>query len=227
MKGCEVMQRSPVLLIFILLALLGGPGSTSALPTDIADSDESGPSSTGAAANPSLWQEPVASTPTAPASAQAQSSRPEPATSANPLWAIPLAALSNTRERPIFSASRRPPAPAVAAAPVPRAPPPPRPPRVERPQLSLVGTIVGDDESFGIFVDQAGKSALRLRLGEDYQGWTLSSVHGREVVFERDRQSTILALPQPAAGTATQVREQAETSLVRELETQPDRRGRR
>ena len=222
MKGCEVMRRNQ--LILVLLALLGIPGSTSALPTDVTEADEHGPSRSGAASNPSLWKEPGASTTGAAAGAQAQAVKPAP--SANPLWAIPLATLSNTRERPIFSASRRPPAPAVAAAPAPRAPPPPpKPPRIERPQLSLVGTIVGGDQSFGIFLDQASKAALRLRPGEEYQGWTLSSVHGREVVFERDRQSTTLTLPQPATGTATQAREQAETSLARELETQPDRRG--
>lgn len=38
---------------------------------------------------------------------------------ANPLWAIPLKQLSNTRERPIFSPSRRP--PAVAGPPPPAA----------------------------------------------------------------------------------------------------------
>ncbi len=35
----------------------------------------------------------------------------------NPLWAIPLSALTETRERPLFSASRRPP---VVAAPIVR-----------------------------------------------------------------------------------------------------------
>src|SRR5262245_45693137 len=228
MTGCEAMRRNPVQLILVLLALLGIPGSTSALPTDVTEADEQGPSRTGAASSPSLWTEPAVSTTRAPGGPQAPPPRPEPAPSANPLWAIPLVALSNTRERPIFSASRRPPAPAVAAAPAPRAPPPPpKPPRIERPQLSLVGTIVGGDQSFGIFLDQASKAALRLRPGEEYQGWTLSSVHGREVVFERDRQSTTLTLPQPATGTATQAREQAETLLARELEMQPDRRGRR
>ena len=39
--------------------------------------------------------------------------------SGNPLWAIPLRALTVTRDRPIFSPSRRPPAAAVIAAPAP------------------------------------------------------------------------------------------------------------
>src|SRR6201995_4331257 len=42
---------------------------------------------------------------------------PERPLSANPLWAIPLTKLSGTRDRPIFSPSRRPPPPVVAAEP--------------------------------------------------------------------------------------------------------------
>ena len=38
--------------------------------------------------------------------------------SGNPLWAIPLSALTATRERPLFLPSRRAPAPAVAGTPV-------------------------------------------------------------------------------------------------------------
>src|SRR5436305_14128512 len=53
--------------------------------------------------------------------------RSEP--SGNPLWAIPLSALTATRERPLFLPSRRAPAPAVAGTPVVAAPPPsPAPP---------------------------------------------------------------------------------------------------
>ncbi|MGA7810822.1 MAG: hypothetical protein WCB02_40105, partial [Bradyrhizobium sp.] len=73
---------------------------------------------------------------------------------------------------------------------------------VKRPQLSLVGTIAGGDESFGIFVDQATKAALRLRIGDDYQGWRLRSVQSREVTLQRDQQTTILSLPSPGASVA-------------------------
>ena len=53
--------------------------------------------------------------------------RPAPSPNArsrngNPLWAIPLSALTATQERPLFSASRRPP---IVAAPI-AAPPPQR-----------------------------------------------------------------------------------------------------
>src|SRR5579871_6921448 len=63
--------------------------------------------------------------------------------SANPLWAIPLKQLSVTRDRPIFSPSRRPPPPATPTyvAPVAvRTPPKPKEP--EKPSITLVGTIL-------------------------------------------------------------------------------------
>ncbi|MDI4236766.1 hypothetical protein OZ411_28545 [Bradyrhizobium sp. Arg237L] len=117
--------------------------------------------------------------------------------SANPLWGIPLTQLSNTRERPVFSPSRRPPPVAVAEPVVTRQPPPPRKKEAEPPQLSLVGTIAGDDEGFGIFLDQSTNAALRLRVGEDFQGWKLSAIRGREVTMEKDEQGAVLTLPPP------------------------------
>ena len=47
-----------------------------------------------------------------------EASKPPP--SGNPLWSVPLSVLTATRERPVFSASRRPMPPAVAAAALPR-----------------------------------------------------------------------------------------------------------
>ena len=116
----------------------------------------------------------------------------------NPLWVIPLTALSGTRERPIFSSSRRPPAPAVALASVVKpAAVVPKPKDPERPKLFLVGTVASGDERFAVFLDQSTKAAVRLRMGDDYQGWKLRSVQGREATLEKDQQAVILALPQP------------------------------
>jgi general secretion pathway protein N len=122
-------------------------------------------------------------------------------TSANPLWAIPLSALTATRDRPLFSASRRPPPAAVAPVAIVRPPPPPPPPpEPERPNLALVGTILGGSESYGIFIDQSSRGPLRLRLGQQHEGWTLRSVQKREATLEKDQQSVVVAMPQP--GTA-------------------------
>lgn len=124
---------------------------------------------------------------------------PERVQSANPLWAIPLAQLSATRERPIFSPSRRPPPSAVAAEPVIVKAPVVRKKEPEAPQLVLVGTIASEEEGFGIFLDQSTKGALRLKLGEDYQGWKLQAIRGREVTMEKDQQAAVLTLPRPGA----------------------------
>ena len=122
--------------------------------------------------------------------------------SANPLWAVPLAQLSGTRDRPVFSRSRRPPPPvAVAAEPV-VVKPPPRKKEIEPPQITLVGTIASDDNGFGIFIDQSTKAALRLKVGDDYQGWKLHAIRGREVTMEKDQETAVLTLPQPG-GTAS------------------------
>ena len=67
----------------------------------------------------------------------------------------------------------------------------------------MVGTIASDDEGFGIFLDQSTKAVLRLKVGEDFQGWKLRSVQGREATLEKDRQVVTLALPQPGVGQVT------------------------
>jgi hypothetical protein len=118
--------------------------------------------------------------------------------SGNPLWAVPLSSLTLTRERPIFSASRRPPAPSVAVAPVvqarPAPPPPPRQP--ERPRLSLVGTV-GGEQGIAVFVDQATQAIVRLRTGEGHDGWVLRAVGSREVTLQNERDTAVLTLPRP------------------------------
>jgi general secretion pathway protein N len=119
----------------------------------------------------------------------------------NPLWAVPLSALSATRERPLFSPSRRPPPPAVVAA--PRAPivtpPPPKPEEPDHPLLTVVGTVAGESDGIGIFLDQATNDVIRLKVGQDYTGWILRSVQGRAASFEKDHRTATLVLPEPGA----------------------------
>ena len=67
----------------------------------------------------------------------------------------------------------------------------------------MVGTIASDDEGFGIFIDQSTKTALRLKVGEDYQGWKLRAIRGREVTMEKDERAAVLALPQPGGAQSS------------------------
>jgi hypothetical protein len=114
----------------------------------------------------------------------------------NPLWAVPLSSLLATRERPLFSPSRRPPPPAVAAVSADAAPPPPpKPAEPDHPLLTLVGTIVGDAESMGIFADQSDNKFISLKTGQEHAGWTLRAIAGREATFEKDSRRATLALP--------------------------------
>jgi len=121
------------------------------------------------------------------------------ATSANPLWGIPLATLTATRERPIFLPSRRAPAPAVAAA--PRVEPVQVAAAVsvepEKPPLSLVGIVTGTADGYAVFISDATRDIVRLRTGEGHEGWILTSVKGREAVLEKNRQTAVMALPPP------------------------------
>ena len=135
----------------------------------------------------------------APAPAPDPAKAPPVVHAGNPLWAVPLSSLTATRERPIFSQSRRPPPVPVAAAPVVQArpaPPPPPPREPERPRLSLVGTV-GGEEGIAVFVDQATQAIVRLRTGEGHDGWVLRTVGGREVTLQNDRDTAVLTLPKP------------------------------
>jgi general secretion pathway protein N len=124
----------------------------------------------------------------------------EPVLSGNPLWAIPLRQLSATHERPLFAPSRRPPPVAatntyqLASVPPPA---PPKPVEPERPQLSLVGTVAGEAEGIGVFLDQAGKTVLRLKTGENHKGWVLRTVTRRTVVLAKGFTMVELTLPAP------------------------------
>jgi general secretion pathway protein N len=139
-----------------------------------------------------------ATAPVRTAAPSADAALERPPAGGNPLWALPLKQLSNTRERPIFSPSRRPPPPDTPTyvAPVAvRTPQKPKEP--ERPSITLLGTILGTSESIGIFLDPATRDILRLRLGEDHEGWALRGVKTREVTLVKDRERVVLELPPP------------------------------
>jgi len=224
MRLRNTMHWRAITLASLLASALAIPGSTATtVPTDASDLEAAAPRRVDTPATPSLWDQPASPAPVVTVSATpAKQAEPERARSANPLWAIPLATLATTRDRPIFSPSRRPPPPAVAPMPVVAAPPQPKPVRVERPQLALVGTVGGPEQSFAIFVDQATKAALRLRIGEEYQGWRLRRVQPREVTLEHDQQTAILSLPQPETSAAAPVRMQADnTGAFSEPRRQP------
>ncbi len=65
------------------------------------------------------------------------------------------------------------------------------------PPLSLVGTIAGDDEKLRNFSRSIDQGGAPLKVGEDYQGWKLQAIRGREVTMQKDEQAAVLSLPEP------------------------------
>jgi general secretion pathway protein N len=160
--------------------------------------------SAGAFADAPAVPPPEGDNPKLEANAETNTAAPvEPAPGGNPLSAISLSALSATRERPIFSPSRRPPAVAAPADYVPEPPPEVRPAEPERPTLSLIGTVKGSEQGIGIFLNQTNNEVIRLHLGEASSGWTLRSIDRRKIVLEKDNQQVSLEIPAPGAVTAT------------------------
>jgi general secretion pathway protein N len=137
------------------------------------------------------------------AGANRDGTRPLP--TGNPLWSVPLSVLSATRERPIFSASRRPPQRAVVAPHVdPVAPAPQKTAEPERPPLTLIGAVVGESDAIAVFLDRTNQKFIRLRRGEAYAGWVLSLLQRREVTLDKAGRTEVLALQRSdgAAGVA-------------------------
>jgi Caspase domain len=117
----------------------------------------------------------------------------------NPLWAVPVTALSATRERPLFQASRRPlRPPAVAATVVEIFKPPSSPAEPDRPGLALIGAVVSETEGIAVFVDEVTRNIVRLKMGEDHTGWFLRSVKKREVLLQKADEAVTLVLAVPS-----------------------------
>ena len=189
-------NRSYLIRIVVLALPLCAAASATTAISDSSLDDQADGAKTKASV-PSSWSEPTTTvvevtippaTPNAPAT--------ERTLSANPLWEMPLKQFSVTRDRPIFLPSRRAPAPPASIVTVAKVVVP-KPKEPEQPQLSLVGTISGDDARFGIFVDQTTKNVLRLKVGEDFQGWELRSIQAREASFQKNQLTFVVALPQP------------------------------
>lgn len=110
----------------------------------------------------------------------------------NPIAEIPLASLAATRERPIFSPSRRPP---PAGTPAPTIPT--KSQVVMRPSLTLLGAISAGSNGMAIFFDKKNGTVIQARVGEGVSGWTLRHVSGREATLESNRRTAILSIPSP------------------------------
>jgi hypothetical protein len=101
---------------------------------------------------------------------------------ASPLANEGLEHLSVTRERPLFSPTRRPPPPPPPVVQIAPPPPPPPPP----PTVALFG-VVRDGEEFRAIVRTGPAAATtRVRVGDDIGGWKVAEIDRRRLVLVLD-----------------------------------------
>jgi general secretion pathway protein N len=91
----------------------------------------------------------------------------------------PLDELSATRDRPLFSSTRRP--PAVAAAPE-------QAPVTEGRSMpfELVGIVSGADASFAILRNTESKEETRVAKGQKIGNWTIEEIADRAIILSGD-----------------------------------------
>jgi general secretion pathway protein N len=142
----------------------------------------------------------------------------------NAIVEISLDRLSATRDRPLFSPSRRPPAPAPIAIrteePVPEPLPEPSPPGV-----TLFGTVVGRQGARAFIATGTGDQIIRVQPGDDISGWTVTEITQRNLVLSRAEQSATFTLFSPgkvsqtrrtdAAGSNTHAKRSSDAPRVR------------
>jgi general secretion pathway protein N len=101
---------------------------------------------------------------------------------ATPLAGQPLDALRASRERPLFSPTRRPPPPPAVVERSPDPPPPPPPP----PNVALFGIVMDAGEARAIVRTAPAADVLRVRTGDDIGGWKVAEIEGRRLVLSLD-----------------------------------------
>jgi hypothetical protein len=99
-----------------------------------------------------------------------------------PLASQPLESLSATRERPLFSPTRRPPPPPPVIVTGPPPPPPPPPP----PDVALFGIVMDGDNARAIIRATPGGKVTRVGIGDDVGGWKVAQIDGRKLVLMLD-----------------------------------------
>jgi hypothetical protein len=155
---------------------------------------------------------------------------------ASPLAGQKLERLSATRERPLFSPTRRPPPapPTIVQGPPP--PPPPPPP----PDVALLGVVMDGEQARAVIRASPADKMTRVTIGDDVGGWKVAQIEGRKLVLSLDgRLATFMmfsgdsaksaprsdsVLQQPAAQLSdTKPQEQTQRPANQQSPTRPHR----
>jgi hypothetical protein len=127
------------------------------------------------------------------------------ATPDNPLAAQPLELLSETRDRPLFSPSRRPPPPVLAS--VPQIVQPPA--EIRPPSVVLLGVVTDDNGARAVVRAGSPEKTIRAHLGEEIDGWKVTLIEPRRLVLSHDDRSVSFALFSRPGGTGTVIQDPA------------------
>jgi hypothetical protein len=103
----------------------------------------------------------------------------------NPLAAHSLNEFTATRDRPLFTPSRRP-----SALPTAVRAPPPAPP----PNLTLFGILIGTDGPSAVVRGAPSEKVLHVRVGDQVDGWKIARIGERQIVLSRDDRSAIFKM---------------------------------
>jgi hypothetical protein len=104
----------------------------------------------------------------------------------NPLAAHSLNEFTATRDRPLFTPSRRPPAVLTAVRDVA----PPAPP----PNLTLFGILIGTDGPSAIVRGAPSEKVVHVRVGDQIDGWKIARIGERQIVLSRDERLVIFKM---------------------------------
>jgi general secretion pathway protein N len=55
--------------------------------------------------------------------------------------------------------------------------------------------VSSENEAIAVFLDQATNGVIRLRMGQNHDGWVLNSVKGRAATLQKDQKTLVLNLP--------------------------------
>lgn len=97
---------------------------------------------------------------------------------------LPRQMLVDFDERPLFASDRQPPPRQVTGRPVTPL------------NISVVGIFVSKDDAITV-IRQQSNVQVRLRVGDNIDGWTVKSIQPRSVVFESRGQTREIDLTKP------------------------------
>jgi hypothetical protein len=117
-----------------------------------------------------------------------QAGHPSGAALKNPLAVHSLADLSATRDRPLFSPTRRPPPPPAVAAAEP--PPPPAPP----PSILFSGVIMDTKGALAIVRPSASARPIYVHVGDAVAGWKVGQIERRTMTLSLDGRTATFTL---------------------------------